>query len=410
MSETDSGPVVRDVLTRRGRAAAVAVVVAALYVVAAMTAPPAFAALPSQRADATYMADAQVRAIQSAGGHIWIGGAFGRLLTPSGGAGPAAPGIAALDPSTGAPAGGVKLPPLTGSGRFVYDLSLGYGGVLYAAGTFTYQSNGHTYANLIGIDAKTGDIVSRFNAPPLRSVAGMQNRVLAGGTQLTAYSLTGTKLTSFHALVPKVDDSLRGHATADLIRDIAVYSGGAIAVGQFDFINGQPQKVAVKFDPATGNVANWHIGGVDQQSAAFGIQLEIDGSDLFVAAGGSDFTAAYAVSDGHQLWKTDTSGSTQSVTLWDSGTLVIGGHFQWVQYLNSGTCGDNAHPNTKCLNQPRLAILDAGNGQVDASWRPQICCLYNGVWKVAVDGGRLHVGGEFTKAGGRTQKYYARFS
>ena len=72
-----------------------------------------------------------------------------------------------------------------------------------------------------------------------------------------------------------------------------------------------------------------------------------------------------------------------------------------MEYQGSGTCGDNAHPNKQCLNQPRLAALDTSNGHVDASWRPQICCMYNGVWMLLVDGGHLHVGGEFTKAGGR---------
>ena len=166
----------------------------------------------------------------------------------------------------------------------------------------------------------------------------------------------------------------------------------------------------MKFNPANGAVLDWQLAAVTQQSGAFGIQLEIDAPYLYVAAGGSDFTAKYALSDGHQYWKTDTSGSTQSVALWSATDLIIGGHFQWVEYQGSGTCGDNAHPNKQCLNQPRLAALDTSNGHVDASWRPQICCMYNGVWMLLVDGGHLHVGGEFTKAGGRSQHFYARFS
>ena len=128
-----------------------------------------------------------------------------------------------------------------------------------------------------------------------------------------------------------------------------------------------------------------------------------------MAAGGSDFTASYRASDGHQNWKTDTSGSTQDIALWDSNTLIIGGHFDWVAQPGSGTCGDNAKPNKKCLNQPKLSALSTSNGNVITSWRPQICCLYNGVWKLDVANGHLNVGGEFTKAGGRSAKYYAMF-
>lgn len=373
----------------------------------AWTTPALAVSTPSQQADATYMANGQVRAIYPAGGHVWIGGAFDRLLTPSGASGPAAPGIAALDPGTSNPAGGVTLPALTGGGRFVYDFSLGPNGVLYAAGNFTYAGGGK---NLVGIDPGTGKIVATFNTPSLRSVFATSDRVLVGGSQLWAYSFSGAKIGGFHPLVPKIDDSLRGHPTPALIRDIGVDGGSGYAVGQFDSINGSLQKMVVKFDPDTGNVTNWQVAGLTTKSAAFGIQLQIDDPYLYVAAGGSDFTAKYALSSGHQYWKTDTSGSTQSIALWNSSTLIIGGHFQWVEYQGSGQCGDNAHPNPHCLNQPRLAALDTSNGKVDDSWRPQICCMYNGVWMLMVDGGHLSVGGEFTKAGGRAQHFYARFS
>jgi hypothetical protein len=400
-----------------------AAVVVAVMLTTAVAALPAVAAqpTPSAQTDATYMADGQVRAIASAGGHLWIGGAFDHLLTPGGGQGPAAPGIAALDPNSSAPAGGVSLPALTGGGRFVYDFSLGPNGVLYVAGQFSYHSGGggggggngsggKSGKNLVGIDPKTGKIVATFSTEPLRAVFAMQDRVLAGGGQLTAYNLSGSKIASFKPLVAKIDPSLRGHQnTPSLIRDIAVSGGDAFATGEFDFINGHPQKLVVKFNPVNGSVDNWNVAGLTQKSDAWGIQLVIDAPYLYVAAGGSDFTAKYALSDGHQAWKTDTSGSTQSIALWDSSTLIIGGHFDWVADQGAQQCGDNEHPNNKCLHQPKLAALDTSSGRVDASWRPQICCIYNGVWMLLVDGGDLHVGGQFTKAGGRNQHYYAQF-
>jgi len=396
-------------ISERIRAVAVALTLVTIAAWTVSRAPAAQATPPSAKADATYMADAQVRAIQPGGSHVWIGGAFGRLLTPSGSPGPAAPAIAALDPVTGAPAAGVSLPALGGSGRFVYDFALS-GNILYAAGKFTYRSGGKTYRNLVGLDARTGAIVARFSTPSLRCVWATSRRVLVGGSRLSAYAPGGAKISSFNELVPRIDPTLRARVTPSLIRDIEVAGTSAFAVGQFDYINGRPKKVAAKFDPVTGKVSSWKVGAVIQQSGAFGIQLEVAGSRLYVGAGGSDFTAAYSVADGHQYWKTDTSGSTQTVASWDAGTLVIGGHFQWIQLPGSGTCGDNKHPNAQCLNQPRLAALDASTGRVVTGWRPQVCCIYNGVWKVAVITGRLHVGGQFTKAGGRSQQFYARFS
>lgn len=393
---------------RRSRWRVCGTIAASVVLSLAWTTPSlAAVATPSQQADATYMANGQVRAIYAAGGHVWIGGTFDHLLTPTGATGPAAPSIAALDPSTSDPAGGVSLPALTGGGRFVYDFSLGPNGVLYVAGNFTYAGGGK---NLVGINPATGTIVATFSTPSLRTVFATSDRVLVGGSQLWAYAFSGAKIGGFKPLVPKIDGSLRAHPTPALIRDIGVDGGSGYAVGQFDSIDGSLQKMVVKFDPDTGSVDNWQVGGLTTHSAAFGIQLQIDDPYLYVAAGGSDFTAKYALASGHQYWKTDTSGSTQSVALWDSSTLIIGGHFQWVEYQGSGQCGDNAHPNHQCLNQPRLAALDTSNGHVDDSWRPQICCLYNGVWKLMVDAGHLHVGGEFTKAGGRGQHYYARFT
>jgi hypothetical protein len=367
--------------------------------------------LPSDHSSSgAYQANGQVRAILSAGGRVWIGGQFDQLLTPSGGSGPSAPGIAALDPDTGDPVGGVTFPNLGGKGRFVYDFSEGPSGILYAAGNFTYQVGGHNYQNLIGIDPQNGQIEATFNVPSLRSVFAMNDRVLVGGSALWAYALGGAKIGSFSSIVPKVDASLRAHTTPPQIRDIVVSGGSGFAVGQFDWINNKPQKMAVQFDPVNGHVDSWEVSGLQNDSAAFGISLQIDGSTMYVGAGGSDFTAAYKASDGHQLWKTDTSGSSQVVTLWDSGTLIVGGHFDWVALNGSGSCGSNGHPNKNCLNQPRLTAMDASNGHTITSWRPQICCLYNGTWALDVDHGHLNVGGEFTKAGGRNAKYYAMFS
>ena len=366
--------------------------------------------LPSEHSSSgAYQANGQVRAIYSAGGRLWIGGQFDHLLMPSGGTGPAAPGIAALDPNSGTPVG-VQLPNLGGKHRFVYDFSEGPNGVLYVAGDFTYSVGGHSYANLVGIDPQSGQIKDTFNAPSLRSVYATNNKVLAGGSTLTAFTLNGAKVGGFGPIVPSIDKSLRAHTTPPQIRDITEVGGKAYAVGQFDFINKKPQKMAMRFDPDTGKLDNWSVSGLNHDSGAFGINVQVDGSTLYVGAGGSDFTAAYRASDGHQLWKTDTSGSTQVVAQWDSDTLIIGGHFDWVELPGSGTCGANGHPNKDCLNQPRLAALDMSNGKVITTWRPQICCQYNGTWALDVDHGHLSVGGEFTKAGGRTARYYAMFS
>ena len=360
-------------------------------------------ALPSEQPDGTAGYDAKVRAVFEAGGNIWVGGAFDNRIAVN--AGPAV-AIDALDPQTGGAAAGVNPPELGGTNPIVYDFSES-GGVLYAAGKFTYPGG----KNLIGIDPSTGGTVQTFSTPVARTVMALSDRILIGKKKILAYSPSGGQIGSFNEPVALVDDSIRGHNTPSQFRDIGVVDDGdGIAVGQFDFVNGESQKVAVKFDVQTGAIRDWDLTNINANSGAFGIELELVGPTLYVAAGGSDFAAAYRVSDGQQVWKTDTSGSSQAIALWDADTVIVGGHFEWVAFGGVNQCGSNGNPNTNCLHQPRLVAMDASTGAANDTWRPSVCCLYNGVWSLIVENGRLHIGGEFTKVGGNTQKFYARFS
>jgi hypothetical protein len=336
-----------------------------------------------------------------------VGGVFDRYLTPTRGAGPTAKGLAAFN-SSGAPAS-VTLPNL-GASPTVFDLSLGPNGTLYVAGKFSYTFGGRNRQNLVGINPSTGAIVAGFSTPVLKSVLAISSRVYAGGKKLESYRLDGSKDGSFNTVTPKIDPSLRGHNTPSQIRDLVSYQGDVIAIGQFDFINGEPQKVAVKLDALTGQPKGWKLANISANSQAFGLAGAIAGDRLLIGAGGSDFAGGYRASDGGQVWKTDTSGSTQTIAQFDASTIIIGGHFQWIAQSGGQQCGSNQNPNENCFHQARLAALDADNGRVVTSWKPQICCKYTGVWGLAVRGGSLHVAGAFTKAGGRTQYHYARFS
>jgi hypothetical protein len=368
----------------------------------------AWAAEPSQQADATGMVDDAGWSVTIAAGNVWVGGEFDRSLNSSGGSASPAPGIAAFSLSSGAPVS-LRLPSL-GSGPVVYDQSLGSNGVLYLAGRFTYQFGGSSRRNLVGIDPSSGAIVRGFSTPALFSVLAMGDRVYAGGSKLEAYRTDGGKDSGFRSVTSSVDASLRSHNTPNQFRDLVAHDGDLIAIGKFDYINGDPQKVAVRIDAASGQPKAWRIGGIDQQSGAFGLAGQVAGDRLYIAAGGSDFTAAYRAGDGGEIWKTDTSGSSQTLSLFDSTTLIVGGHFQWVAHSPGQQCGSNQNPNRNCLDQPRLVAMNASNGDAITTWRPQICCAYAGVWSVVVAGGSLHVAGDFTKAGGRNQRHYARFS
>lgn len=368
----------------------------------------ASAAVPSENAAATHMVDARSWVVRVAGRHIWVGGTSSRYLTPSRTPGPAARGLAAFNPVTGAPAA-VALPNL-GTNPTVYDLSLGPTGTLYVAGRFSYSFGGRSRQNLVGINPFTGAIVAGFSTPGLKTVLATADRVYAGGARLEAYHLDGSRDAAFREVVPVIDDSLRTHNTQRQFRDLVPYAGDVIAIGQFDFINGAPQKVAVRLDPYTGQPRAWKLANITPASAAFGLSGAISGDRLYVGAGGSDFVGAYRAADGGQIWKTDTSGSSQIVAVYDASTLLVGGHFEWVARSPGQQCGSNQHPKTSCFLQPRLAAIGTADGRVNTSYTPRICCNYTGVWGLAVRKGQLHVGGAFTIAGGRRQSHYAKFA
>ncbi|MET0801489.1 MAG: hypothetical protein ABWZ53_10010 [Actinomycetota bacterium] len=363
----------------------------------------AIGAVPSQRAERTWMVDGVARSVAVVRRSVWVTGAFDALLKPNGSSGRAVPGVAAFHRRTGVP---TVSPPGLGSSPVVYDTSLGPDGVLYLAGDFTYGSG----ANLVGVNPTSGAIVRGFSTPKLWSVLATSDRIYAGGRRLEAYRTDGSQDAGFAPLVLQVDDSLRDHIASEQVRDLLLHGGDVIAVGKFDFINGQPQKVAVRVDPLSGQPREWTLEGIRQESAAFGLAGKLRGDRLFVAVGGSDFTAAYAAPGGRLVWKTDTSGSSQALSIFDRSSLIVGGHFEWVARRGGQQCGDNAHPNPQCFHQPRLVAMRLATGRVIRSWTPRICCDYNGVWGLATGRRSLHVAGVFTQAGGRTQRGYARFA
>lgn len=395
--------------TTVGRGARGATSLVLTLVVCVFAAPMVWAAVPSETARSTYMVDSRAWVAKAVGGIIWIGGTSERYLTPTRAPGPAARGLAAFDPATGAPAD-VRVPNL-GATPTVYDMSMGPDGTLYVAGAFSYTFGGRDRQNLVGINPRTGGMVAGFSTPKLRTVLATQDRIYAGGVRLEAYRLDGARDSGFRTVTAEIDPSLRTHDTQRQFRDIVVSGpNDIIAIGAFDSINGAPQKVAVKLDRATGQPRPWALGNIAPTSAAFGLSGVVSGDRLFLAAGGSDFAGAYRIADGSQVWKTDTSGSSQAVNVYDSSTVMVGGHFEWVARSPGQQCGSNQHPNTSCFFQPRLAALSSADGRVYTSYTPRICCNYTGVWGIAVRRGDLHVAGAFTRAGNRTQYHYAKFS
>jgi hypothetical protein len=375
----------------------VSVVAGVVAVSMLATASPAHA-LPSQSADATLMTDGKVRSIVQVGDNIWLGGAFSKVTTRNGSVVANVVNLAVFDAGTGA----FKdlAPDLLGTE--VWDMDV-FGTTVVIGGKF---SGPGTKKNLVTVNGNTGAVIDWYGAPLTKTVlaASDLNRIYAGGKSLSAFAVGGKKLWTRTPV--GIDDSLRGHNTPAAYRDLERDGGVIWAACQCDSAGGSPSKALIKLD-TDGNRSSFTPNNIGP--TATGLSVQVTSNALFLGAGGSDFFASITKTGGLN-WKRDTSGSTQTVTIMDD-VLVIGGHFVLVADAGQGNCGfrpGNLNPD-ECTERKYLAAYTFSGGLV-ANWSPSLTGKYNGAWTLHVDGGRLHVGGEFTKVNGVTQRHYARFS
>jgi Tol biopolymer transport system component len=383
-------------------------------------------ALPATAPDDTGMVNGPVRAITQAGNLLWVGGAFDQVLDQQGNNLEAASNLAVFDANTGVAVTSIALPLVTWAmgEATVYDMSLSPDGTLYFAGNFD-AVNGVTRYNVAAINAATGALLPF--APHTEGSQGIYANgavVYVGGSYLRAFRPNGTGLGGWTPPQAWISPTLRGHTTYAMFRDIVQVGGTLVAAcvcdKVFDASHPSPDGVSVKavveIDAITGTLRSWSPSNLPlgpSGSAAFGESVIVHAAPdtglttVYLGAGGNDFTAAYDFQTGQQIWKTDTSGSSQ-VVLWHQGTLIVGGHFEWTQSPTTSGCGDNDHPVTTCYGTPKLTAMNPVDGSVvidpatSQPWNPAICCKYNGVWALVVNenDSTLWVGGEFTRVGG----------
>jgi hypothetical protein len=424
-------------LNRAAIAASSFVFVAAFWLktagVAQATSPP----LPSTAPVSTDMVDfpeatggtntIAVRTITQAGNDLWVGGVFDQIDDPNGNKVAAASGLAPLDATTGALASGVHIPLFSSSTSTppeVYASSLGANGVLYLGGRFD-GVDGLTRHNVAAIDPQTGAVLSF--SPDARStvwsILATPDAVYAGTDKLLSFQLNGSPTVGYVPPSATIVSTLRpGHVNHPAFRDIDELGSTLVSACLCDSLTDakgtRNVKAVVEIDATTGDWVNWAPSDLTASASAFGIHTVIHDDPttnnpvIYLAAGGSDFTAAYPFAPGSNglaapVWHKDTSGSSQAIA-WYQGSLIVGGHFNWVGSPTTSQCGSNDSPNTGCYYAPKLVAINPAHGQVlldpstNLPWNPGICCRYNGVWTVDVgnDGVTLNVGGEFDRAGG----------
>jgi len=177
-------------------------------------------------------------------------------------------------------------------------------------------------------------------------------------------------------------------------------------------VDANPAKALVKLDTEGKHYASWLT---QAGTGTFGQSVVDHDGKLYLAAGGSDFVAEFdKTAGGTRGWKRDTSGSAQTVAVYDR-KLVVGGHFYYVGDDKADKCGagrpgdPQLDPNGDCQRRQGIAAYSLG-GQLDPDWAPAYSGSYSLVWELHTEGLRLHTGGEFKKVSGVTQHSYARLS
>lgn len=421
----------------------------ALTAVSLLAVQPSSQALPAAQPDVTYMVDGTVNAlvqVQPLGQNLlWIGGAFTHVMKTRKTPVATVAGLAVFDDPSGTPAP-IHVPILGRASGVptVFDMALSPDGTrLYFAGNFN-EVDGQPRTNAAAIDAATG-LLLPFNpkAQVASSIYATDTQVFVGGVTLASFDLLGRKTVGYVPPKAIIDPSLRQLYTRATFRGIARLGSTLAVACQCDSVldrNGtEPTKAAVEVDTATGALLPWTPSNMIVDSGAWGSDAVVANDPVsglptvYLAAGGSDFTAAYDFVTGEQRWKTDTSGSSQVLTMYQ-GDLIVGGHFWYTESPTTPQCGQNANPTPGCYHTPRLVAMDPVTGDVvldpatQQPWNPGICCIYQGLWALLVDadGTQLHVGGAFKEAGGNwvqdpdtgvwtmvnfaKDEYYVRFS
>jgi hypothetical protein len=354
--------------------------------------------------DRTWMVDGpRVQDIVATETLVFVGGHFTEAIPPIGGPGVPAHGLVAFDAVTSEPVWTQEVGLGSSADAMVWDLELAADGtILYVCGSFDMVGSS-SRNNVAALDPMTGDVLpwAPGGISQCRSLTAVgQDVVVGGGSSIRAVARDGST-----RWVERTDGPVLT-MTSD---GASLYVGG-----RFSRLGDEAAPSIGRLDPVSGTVdAAWQVATVPFTTGGegpFAIDLLVDRGSLFVAAGGADYAARYDLASGALQWWTDTSGSVQAIERVSWGTVVLGGHFQWVADADTPECGTNADPVTTCSARLRLASVSARTGAL-REWDPAVTGAYTGVWSLDLDpAGRLHVGGEFTAIGAQEHRSYGRFA
>lgn len=313
---------------------------------------------------------------------VWFGGNFTSV------AGQQRYGLAAVDGGTAA---------LTGwspNSDHEVDALVAYGGVLYAAGTFT-TIGGQYRPYLAAVDG-TGALTAWNPAPnnPVRSIAFLNGTLYAGGS----FSSIGGQPRANAAAIDAGGAATSWDPEPNAEVDAVVAGPGALMLGgTFSGVGGVARTNLAALDLATGEATSWnpYLNGTVRALASLGGTLYAGGEFTYAGAGFRDHLAAYDLGTGAlTAWNPDADGPVSAMAARGS-TVWVGGGFSTVS----------------SLPRPRLAAIDLAG--VPTPWNPIPEILDSAPYPISAivaNDTSVFVGGGFDRIDGISRQHLASFT
>lgn len=376
-----------------------------------LTAGPALALSPAP--DQTWRIHGKTFALAKKNNTIYVGGRFGKVLSPDGSTSEKVGSLAAFDMSTGKwiPSFAPRVTNTVAVGPAeVRALALSAdGSTIYLGGKFD-TVDGQPRENVAAVDASTGALVSPFDV----SVNHAVNAILVGADRVYLggdFSRVNNKpRANLAAITP--GGALNGawQPSADsTVRSLTFASNGdsIFVSGKFTTMNGGPRNSVARVSSVDGSLDAWAIpaGVVDAGIMAW--DSIATPTRLFVALGSSqNYLAVFQLDDGAtgtQVWRLGLPGNVQALALAADG-LFVGGHFG-TAIGDKQVCGGTLLAG--------LVLVDPATGDIDCSWIPQIepnVANYTAAWALLNTPTQLWVAGYFTSISGVVQEGIARYT
>ncbi|MFF9769327.1 fibronectin type III domain-containing protein [Streptomyces sp. NPDC014636] len=358
----------------------------------------------------TWQTNGIVWSIASARGVVYVGGSFDSVRPPGAQRGEGEvprKNFAAFDAATG------RLLPCAPSFTAGPDNSVRAlktspdGKVLYVGGSFG-RVDGTGVANAAAIDTAGCSLRKDFRPPvqaTVRAVDVTDDAVYLGGDFQAVGGRTREHLASFSrtgALLP-----FKADIDQPVLAVLAAPDHGRILVGgDFHRVNGAAEAALVALDPGTGSTVASFPGWIPRSGV--GVKtLTRDGADFYLGAEGRgtglfDGRIAGRLSDGKLLWKDSCQGATQALAVYQ-GVLYSATHAHNCSQTPGGfPDGRRQHFLANSVRDGRILhwFPDTDDGIGES----------NGPRALAMAGGILWAGGEFTTVNNRPQQGLTRFS